>query len=644
MNKLLSDPVKIGNITLKNRMYAAPMVSLYADEDGNVTRRLVDIYRKKARGGWGLVCVEAASIRYDGRLFSRMLGIYRDQQIAGLNELAEAINEEGALSCIQIMHGGRQANSRFNGNKKPSAPSPVAPWPPDQSPPDELTPDECSKMADDFAAAAGRAKEAGFDCVQLHAAHGFLMQQFISPYTNIRSDHYGDKLAFVKEVIIKVRNVVGHDYPIGIRMSADEFLGEKGILIDSFVKEVAPEIEKAGVDWIDISAGTFETLVHWIPPLYFKNAYLADLAAKVKDVVSIPVSGIGKINDPHIAERIVREEKVDIAAFGRQVLADTEFANKTLAGKKDSIRKCIVCDMGCTDRLLKSFGIKCAVNYEMHHTSPVIKSYDKHSVKRVLVTGGGVAGMEAARVLAMKGHRVILCEKKAGLGGLVKLVSAVPEIFTHELMNIVTFLKKQIENLGVEIHLNKEVNIDYLNSIKPDEVVIASGSLPVVPDIPGIDNKKVITLDEYLMNTSPEGEKIIVLGGNYGAEAALSLARKGRQVTVIEESNQFAAPPYIHYGRMLVLQEYLKEAKVNILTESSINNISDDKVSVTDSEGNRKDIKCDTVISATGRVSDFSLAGPVKEAGYRVHLVGDCVAPLNILNAVHSSARIARGI
>lgn len=646
MHVKLTDPVKIGKMTLKNRMYAAPMVSLYADEDGNVTPRLVDIYREKAGGGWGLVCVEAATVRYDGRLFTRMLGIYKDQQIAGLNELAEAISDEGGKSCIQIMHGGRQANSRFNGGVRPIGPSSISPWPPQGLPPREMTQKECEEMSDCIAMAAGRAREAGFDSVQLHAAHGFLMQQFLSPYTNQRKDAYGHKPAFLLEVISKVRMSVGNEYPLGLRLSADEFLGSDGLTADYVIENIIPSLEKAGIDWFDISAGVFETLVHWIPPIYFKKGYLTDLAAGVKEIVNVPVSGVGRINDPDLARKLISENKVDMVAFGRQVLADSAFPRKVLEGREKEIRKCIACDMGCTDRLLKSVGIKCAVNYEFAKEDSLRKVNTAVNRKKILIVGGGVAGMEAAGILAIRGHSVFLKEKTCRLGGLVRLAASIPRVFTHELFEIVMHLESQIKNTGVNVETGINVDMDYIKEMKPDAVIIATGSIALMPasGMIAADAVEIIPYDRYIMDGNVSGENIIVIGGIHGAETALSLAKAGKHVKLLEESLRTAETPYIYYGRMLVLQNYLKENNVDVITDVTLKQINGSGVIVADQNGEEREIAGDTVIAAFGRRSDSDLSELLAAEGIHYLRIGDCDSPGNIMKAVHQAARTARRI
>lgn len=643
-NDSLLNPLRIGTMEVKNRMYAAPMVSVYATEKGFVTPELIDMYRVRARGGWGMVCVEASTIRFDGRLFSGMLGSYTDEQTAGLTELATTIREGGAKSCIQIMHGGRQANPAFNGGIPTMAPSAVAAWPPGSPTPREMTLQDCEELIECFVQAARRAKEAGFDCIQLHAAHGFLLQQFMSPFTNQRTDKYGDRLAYVTEVIERVRKVVGEDYPLSIRVSADEFMGDEWITIDDFTENLAPGLEKAGIDWLDVSAGTFETLPHWVPPLYFKKAYLVELAERVKDVVTIPVSGIGKVNDPRLARAIIDKGKVDMVAFGRQTLADPEFANKVIEGRENEIRQCIACDAGCAERLLSSVGIKCAINWDFAKSESERQLDPTQTPKNVMVVGGGVGGMEVSRLLALRGHKVTLYEKSDKLGGSVKLATSIPGLPTMELIRIVNHLKDELNTLEVTVHLNQDVTSEMVGEISPDAIVLATGALPNMPSIPGIDMEHVYSCEEYLKGEATLGDKVTVIGGGHGAEAAVSLAKQGKTVTIVEASENIAATPYLRLARMLVLQGYLAEEGIEIVTESTVKGITSDAVSVVDKDENERSIAADSVIVALEKKPNKSLAQKLADSTVEVYEVGDCVEPHSIMNAVEQASAVARKI
>lgn len=640
----IAEPIKIGTMELKNRMYAAPMVTLYADENGNVTPKLCDIYRQKAKGGWGLVCVEATNVLFSGRNFTRMLGIYDDRQVTGLSELADAIRDGGTKSCIQLQHAGRQTDQRFNGGAPKLAPSPISPWPPGSDNPTEMTLDDCENVAEAFVQAARRAKEAGFDSVQLHATHGFLLQEFMSPYTNQRSDKYGDPCAFVCEVTRKVKDQVGRDFPVGIRIAADEYLGDKGITIDTFVSKFVTPLEEAGIDWFDVSAGMFETLVHWIQPIYFNKAYLVPLAAKIKQVAAVPVSGIGKINEPDLAKRLIEDEEVDIVGFSRQSLADHNFPNKLLSGQDDEINRCICCDIGCTDRLLNQFGVSCAIHFEFGKDPSVKEITPAADPKKVMVVGGGVAGMEAAKILAKRGHKVTLFEKETALGGTVGLASTLPKLATGELARITKLQKHQLEQTGVEIHLSTAVTPEKVRQFAPDAVIVATGGRPVMPDIPGINGKNVIVSDEFLKNRINNAENVIVLGGNYGAEIAVSLARLGKKVTMVEESANTATTPFIYLGRMLVLQSYLEADKVEVLTETKINEITDTGVKVTGKDGTEKTIAGDVVVIALGREADTELADAIEGMVPEMYRIGDCTEPHSIYRAIHQASITAREV
>lgn len=412
------EPIKIGKMEVKNRIVGAPTVVAMADEHGYVTQRLLDLYEERARGWAGLIVVEASWVRQDGRMFTRMLNISHDYARIGLSELVGVIHQHGARAAIQIMHGGRQT---LASGMQPVAPSDLNPWM--GNTPRVLSTQECEELADCFAAAALRAKEAGFDAVMYHGTHGFLIQQFMSPYTNHRPDRYGDRMAWVTEMIQKTRARVGADFPLIFRATGDEFLGDKGITQEIFVREIVPGLIRAGIDCIDVSAGCFETFENIVQPLYFPRAFLVPLAEAAKEVSTVPVVGVGRINDPRLAEKLVEDGKVDMVALCRALIADPHFPRKMLEGRAHEIRKCIAC---CACMPLGDRVAWCAVNPDFGREKAYRIFPALTPKKKILIIGGGVGGMEAVRVAALRGHEVILYEKGQALGGLVNLASSLP--------------------------------------------------------------------------------------------------------------------------------------------------------------------------------------------------------------------------
>lgn len=637
------EPIRIGKMEVKNRIVAAPTVVCYADEDGYVTQRLIDLYEERAKGGAGLVVVEASFIRQDGRMFARQVGVHTHYHTIGLSELADAIHQAGAKAALQVMHGGRQANSRFSGCQ-PIAPSDKAysPWMGDK--PRVMTTEECTQLADDFATACLRVKEAGFDAVMFHATHGFVIQQFMSPYTNDRKDKYGDRMAFPTEVIQKTRAAVGPDFPIIFRISGDEFLGDQGITLEMNQKEIVPALLKAGVDCLDISVATLESF-HWIiQPIYFPRGCIVHLAEGIKEVSNVPVVAVGRINDPRLAEKIVEDGRADMVALCRALLADPAFPRKMQEGREREIRKCIACNY-CTDRTFGQRTVKCAVNPDFgneraYRIQPALKP------KKVLVVGGGVGGMEAARVAALRGHQVTLWEREKHLGGLTNRAAALPRLYVKELANVIEWLPDQLKRLLVQVETGKEATAQAVEAFQADAVVLATGSRPVPLDLPIAPGPQVITLDEYLAGGVQVGQRVTVIGGAHGSEVAVSLGREGKTVTLLESGppELIASAPYMDMVRRVVLQGYLQEAKVNVLTQVKVKGITSEGVELTHADGRQEMVAADTVIAALERRADNQLAQQLRGKVAELYQVGDGVEPRRMAAAIHEAAFWAREI
>jgi 2,4-dienoyl-CoA reductase-like NADH-dependent reductase (Old Yellow Enzyme family)/thioredoxin reductase len=634
------EPIAVGTLEIKNRIVAGPMVMNHATEEGHVTPRMVDYYAAKARGGFGLVHVEASYMRPDGNMFSRMLGVYSDKQLPGLNEITEAIHAYGAKCTIQLVHGGRVSTPQITGTQ-PLAPSDDTP--PLAAKPRGLTVEEIEELVASYARSAVRAKAAGFDGAMIHGAHGFLIAQFVSPYCNKRKDQYGqDRYLFVKQIVQACREAVGPDYPLLIRISADEFLGDEGLTIEETKKVYAPLLQELGIDCIDVSAGIQERVYYNIQPLYTPRANILYLAEEVKKVVDVPVIGVGRINDPKLVKQVIETGRVDMISLARQSLADPELPKKMSEDRPEDVRKCIACDLGCSYRHIVQWKADCAINYEVTREAEYRWALERPvKAKKVAVVGGGVAGMEAARLAALRGHKVILYEKSDHLGGLIPLVAGMPRLYMHELDNIVDYLSAQLGKLNVAVKLNTEADSNLLAKARPDVVILATGSEEYVPDVPGSDGANVVTLLQYLRGAAEIGDNVVVWGGHEGAEAAVSLARQGKKVTLLEESDSVADAAFLKYvGRQLLLKGYLDEEGVKIVTGASVEKIGDNTVSYTQ-DGKREEIGFDTLLLAQGRVPSDRLAAALGDVAPVVARVGDCLEPHSIRHSIHSAARVA---
>jgi 2,4-dienoyl-CoA reductase-like NADH-dependent reductase (Old Yellow Enzyme family)/thioredoxin reductase len=631
-------PIQIGTLAVKNRLVAAPMVMNHATEDGHVTPRMLPYYAAKAAGGFGLVHVEASYIRPDGNMFGRMLGVYDDRQIPGLSELVEAIHQNGARCTIQLVHGGRVAPRCFTG-VQPLAPSDETP--PLSERPRGLTVQEIGGLVQSWVQAALRARAAGFDGVMIHGAHGFLLSQFASPYCNRRTDEYGrDRYLIVKQVVRAVREAVGPKYPVFYRVSADDFLGEAGLTIDETANVYAPLLEELGIDCIDVSGGIQERVYYNIQPLYSPKAAILYLAERVREKVGIPVIGVGRINDPRLIEHIFEQGKVDMLALARQSLADPDLPNKMREGRYEDVRKCITCDIGCSYRHIVQWVADCSINYEVTRETEFRTLMDRPTKpKKVAVVGGGPAGLEAARLAALKGHRVILYEKESEVGGLIRLSSNMPRVYMAELSNVVNWQKHELARLPVEIKLEVEATPEMVRQDGAEVVILAIGGqmLPLATSVDG--GPAVVGLLDYLQGKAEIGQRVIVLGGHEGIEAALSLARRGHQVTVLEAGSEIADAPYLKYvGRQLLLKKMLADESVAVLTGASVEAVGSEGV-VANVDGASRAFPADTVLVALGRKSDQEAIAAWQEAAPRVIAVGDCAEPRTIRNAMHSAAR-----
>jgi 2,4-dienoyl-CoA reductase-like NADH-dependent reductase (Old Yellow Enzyme family)/thioredoxin reductase len=606
---------------ISNRLVAGPIVSNWADPEGYVTQRMIQPYIDRAAGGWGLVVAEATFIRPDGNNFRHMLGLWSDRHVTGHNELAEAIQLAGSKCVLQIMHGGRTARSVATGIQPVSA-SARRPWVVN---PRELSTEEVDELVEEFGIAAGRTKEAGYNGVYIHGAHGFLITQFMDPFTNDRRDKYGDLMRFPTDLVGAVRAAVGPDYPVMMRINGDNYMGDAGITLE-LAKEQSIALEAAGVEGLDISAGVFETGWHQIQPPYYKRGYLVHLAEGIKEVVNIPVGVAGRINDPVLAKGIVEDGRAGWVTLGRPNLADPEFPKKMAEGRNDDIRKCIACGEGCLKRLFVNYAISCAINprlgrewrYEMKPAA---------SPKKVLVIGGGIAGMEAARVAAERGLDVTLQEKDAKLGGTMALYQAMPRLYMREFINAVDWISRQIEKLGVKVELGSEATADTVQSAGADVVIVATGATPFKPDIPGIDKGFVYAEDDYIAGNAQLGSKVVVLGGVWGAETAVSLAReKGVEtLTLVEESDGVAS--VLDGFRQAVINGYLAEENVKIITEHTAVEITDEGVMIMDKNWQTSLVPADTVVLSLGRVANNDLAKALKGKVKELFKIGDCNRP-----------------
>lgn len=640
---------RIGTMKLRNRLVRPPLYVHLGSPSGEVTQRMIEHYAELAKGGVGLVMTEIICIDYPvGKAGLNQVRIDDDSVIAGHSELVEAVHDQGAKIGIQLHHGGRQANPLVTGGLHIVAPSPIPCEfisqiaPPELATPRELTTEEVEQLVQKFVAAAVRAKAAGYDTVQIHGAHGYLVTEFMSPRMNKRTDKYGGdingRMTFPLEIVKGVRAAVGPDYPIIFRTCSDEFV-EGGITLEEG-KVMAKMLEEAGVDALDVSAGVYATLPVVFDTTEKEEGWRAYISAEIKKVVSIPVTAVGNIRSPEVAEKILEEGKADFINLGRALSADPEWPKKVKEGRVEDIIKCTSC-LGCL-RVLFGLPVRCALNATTGREREygVLKPAEKP--KKVTIVGGGAAGMEAARVATLRGHNVTLYEKEPALGGQLRLNCVAPGKDKYNWFT--DYLKTQTNKLKVNIKLGQEAAADLIEKENPDVVIVATGAEPIVPDIPGIKSAKVVTAWDVLgKKVEVSGEKVVVAGGGMvGCETAEFLAQAGNDVTIVEMLDALATD--MELVHMVAFLGRLATSNMKVRTGSTVGEITDKGVVITDKEGTKDTVEADRVVLALGSRSHRELEELLEGKVPELYVIGDSCRPGRIMDAVYDGSRIARMI
>jgi 2,4-dienoyl-CoA reductase-like NADH-dependent reductase (Old Yellow Enzyme family)/thioredoxin reductase len=621
--------IKIGRVTLRNRIVMPPMVMCYASSEGEINEQVIAHFEARAKGGVGLIIVEASYIHPSGKGFESEVAIDRDTLIPRLYMLTNAVKVNGSAIAIQLYHGGIQAHV-----DQPVGPSAIGRkvfLPPRT--PRELSTSEVEEMVEHFANAALRAKMSGFDMVEVHGTHGYLIAEFLSPLTNKRTDKYGvDRTLFAMEIVRRIKEKCGRDFPVIFRLVADEF--EEGGITVEYAKEVAKKLEAAGVDAFDVTGGNYDTADHIIPPVYYdKQGYFFKQASEIKKVANVPVISGGMIIDPIIADSAINDGIVDLVFIGRQLIADPEWPNKVREGKEEDIRPCIACEE-CIERIFFQEPVNCSVNplkgfeYKYLSEEDMPKAKEK---KKVVIAGGGLAGLEAARIAKMRGHDVVLFEESNELGGVLKLV--LEEETKLRIKKLIDWYKSTMKKLDITIKINEKVSPETIKKEAPDVVILATGSDPLIPKIPGVENATLA--EDILSGKAKTGNSVVIIGGGLvGCELALNLAAEGKKATIVEALPQVATgEPTL--SRMGIIN-LLTKAKVNILTNAPVIEVYKDGVDVADSLGRRTKLNADTVILSVGRRSriDKDLIESSKSIAKEVHVIGDAKQPRRIIDAI----------
>lgn len=522
----LFDPIRINRLEIDNRFVMPAMVTNFGNEDNTVSDRLIAYHVARAKGGFGLIIVENAAVHPWGRAFSAVLGLWDDRFIGDCRRLTAAVHAAGGKIFAQIYHAGAQTTEKAIGVQ------PVAPTaflhPINGTLPRELDKNEIVEIIEAFGQATLRAKQAGFDGVEIHGSHGYLISQFMSPYTNKRTDEFGGdlrgRLRFPIEILQQVRRLVGDDYPVIIRMAGDERISDGRGIEES--KIAVRLLDEAGYDAFHITTATTATQYYIAPPYYAGSAINVQYAEQIKRVTAKPVITTGRISDPLMAEEILLEGRADMIGMGRAAIADPELPRKVAQGKLDDVQHCVGCLQGCIGRLYWDVPINCLANSAVGNESQEL--IDASEKKKVLVVGGGIAGLETARIAALRGHAVELHEKTGKLGGQLLIAGMPPH--KQSILQLVKTKIRQAQQAGVDIHLHSAVDEASVAQIRPDVVVVATGGSPLWPSIPGIDGSSVVGAWDVLLGRMRLGNKILVIGGgSVGCETADFLASRGKQ-------------------------------------------------------------------------------------------------------------------
>lgn len=619
-------PVRVGSYTLKNRIVMAPMETRLNTLSGDVTNELINYYAERARGGVAAIIVENTFVdNKESRSSLVSSGLYNDHLIRGKNLLAEAIQDNGSLAILQLSHGGRQANGQAN-PLQPVAPSAVM-CAVTQRMPRSLSIPEIIEIEDAFAQAARRAEQAGFNGVEIHAAHGYLLCSFLSPYTNKRTDAYGGGIEkrslILSNILKKARALVGSDFIIGVRISGSEFIDGGTTIEDSCA--LVPLIDDL-IDYIHISGSIYETAaLHNITSMYMEAGEFVPLAREIKKVTDKPVITVGSLN-AQMGEDILQNGDADIIAFGRALIADPNLPRKLMKDQPEDIRPCCRGNEGCISRFYLGQSIRCEVNPSCGRESAFHIKQTAHP-KKIVIAGGGVAGMEAARVADLMGHQVILLEKSGQLGGHL-IEGGIPN-FKERTAGFLDWLILQLKKSNVDVRLGVEATPKLVESLSPEAFIIAIGSHYAQPPISGIET--AIHADTALID-GVRGQRVVVIGGGLvGAETALTLAEDGKDVTIIEMLPDIV--PDHEAGAQASLKFRLGEAHVAVFTSQKVASITPSAV-ICESGLNAP---CDVVVNATGLAANASEAARLSSIVPATYVIGDCRCARRIYDATQEA-------
>ena len=645
--KNLCKPIQIGNVTFRNRMFSAPMSGAEITPECTIGSKSTAFYELRAKGGAAVVTVSELMVHPEtDASHAYHLNTQTVGSVASFTYTADAIKRHGAVPSVELSHSGQYAGTYLlDKNKKESMTQygPSEGTRPDGLPVTPLTKAQIADIVQAYYENAKLAKLCGYEMIMVHGGHGWLINQFLSPYFNHRTDEYGgcleNRVRLAREILTAVRKAVGPGFPIEFRMSGSE-LFEGGYDLDEGVR-IAQAVEDL-VDLIHVSAGSYKFGFSVTHPSMFRahgcNVYLAE---EIKKHVSKPVATIGGLNDPAMMDELIGSGKVDIVVMGRALLADPQLPNKVMQNREDEIVKCLRCFVCMAERGTTQTR-RCSVNPLIGREWEGMGELQPARIKKkVLVVGGGVAGLEAAVTAARRGHETILCEKSDSLGGILKCEQGID--FKHEMYELGLTLERQARREGVDIRLNTEVTPEYAEQVQADAVILAVGSRPIVPPIPGIDGENVVVVNNYYREKEKvKGGEVVVLGGGLaGCESAVHLAREGKTVHLVEMRDQLAPDANIRH-RPILLDELKKQNVICHLGYRGLR-VTEEGV-VCEANGQEVLVPGSAVICAVGQRARRDVAEALLDSAPFVRQIGDCIRPANICAAVYQGYHAALDI
>jgi 2,4-dienoyl-CoA reductase-like NADH-dependent reductase (Old Yellow Enzyme family)/thioredoxin reductase len=630
--KYLFRPIKIGTMEVQNRIVMSGMDPGFGiDDDGCVTDQLIEYLVERARSRPGMIVTGAKPVHPLGSADPntiKMVPLWEERVLPSLERMVRAVHQYDVRFGAQLNHAGLAHLPQES-----VCPSTIPELASMGLPLREATRDDLKEYIQAFAVAAERCVKVGFDFVEIHAGHGYLINTFLTPFYNRRTDEYGgsfeNRIRFLLEIIAAVRRSIGPTVPIGVRVNGDDFIGQGGWNLSDLCR-LAPILEKETVDYVSISAGasTMGTLHYTVMPIYQDQGVFSHFSEEIKKHISIPVSIVGRVKDPVMADRLVAEKKADLVVMARAQLADPDMVEKARSGDLADIRLCIADCLGCIEGVLRHGEASCTVNPRLGREYQVreVEGEKRATARRVLVAGAGPAGLEAARRAAFAGHKVTLCESRGWIGGQMRLASLMPK--RSEIGDIIPWYERQLNKLGVEVRLNVNVEAALLDEIKPDVLVIATGSLPEVPlgFVDGLSHIKeidVLMIDELVEDGRLTGDNVLVVGGDQiGLQVADYLAERGKVVTVVEKAAHFGeklanADRRFLTGRLIDrgVKRYKNVEKVDIQATDDVWMICG---------GKREKLPgIDTIVLANERRPNIFLAEIADRKGIEKHIIGD---------------------